>query len=172
MQPPSSTSPPSPKRDDARPAPAWQSYVLVALLAIAASGAAALFLRRPQPEPIVVHPPPTPAVAPTAGPTPTPAAIVVFVSGAVQRPAVYELPSDARVADALNAAGGFADGADVNAVNQAEHLWDGAQVHVPSVEEAAGEPVPGVSGAIRVRRRQSLTVWQDRHRILLRWSSS
>ena len=42
----------------------------------------------------------------------------------------------ARVADALAAAGGFAADADVNAVNQAEKLWDEAQVHVPSKTEA------------------------------------
>lgn len=149
MTPPSSASPKPPQPLPSKPASAWQAYVLVALLTASATGAVAYMRHRPQSEPIVVHAPPAPVVAPTDEPAPTPAAIVVFVSGAVQQPAVYELPADARVADVLAAAGGFTEGADMNAVNQAERLWDGAQVHVPSVEEGLGEPVPGVSGDTR-----------------------
>ncbi len=149
MTPPSSTSSKSPPSDTAKPGPAWPSYILVALLTASVTGAAALFFNRPQPQPIVVHPPPAQVDQPTPGPTDTPAPIVVFVSGAVQRPDVYVLPAGARVGDALDAAGGFADGADVNAVNQAEPLWDGAQVHVPALDELAAEPPAGVSGETR-----------------------
>jgi competence protein ComEA len=53
------------------------------------------------------------------------------------------------VADALDAAGGFTEEADINAVNQAEALSDGAQVHVPAMDEVVAEPPAGVSGGTR-----------------------
>jgi competence protein ComEA len=104
--------------------------------------------RRPDPQPIVLQPPPP--VQPTATPLPTatPAPIVVFVSGAVAAPGLYTLAVEARVGNALEAAGGLVEEANLVAINQAERLWDGAQVHVPSVVEIAAEDVPtaGVSG--------------------------
>jgi competence protein ComEA len=149
MAPPSSAPPKPPGNHAAKNARSWPSYLLVALVTASVTGAAALLLNRPQPQPIVLHPPPSPVSTSTPSPTDTPAPIVVFVSGAVRHPGLYTLPPEARVADALTAAGGYGDEADVNAVNQAERLWDGAQVHVPAAEEIAVEPPAGVSGATR-----------------------
>jgi len=106
-------------------------------LVIAALTGSLLFLFwRPEPSPIVLHTPPT--AAPTATPIPatptaTPAPITVFVSGAVYAPGVYELPLQARVGDALQAAGGLREDANSIIVNQAEKLWDGVQIHVPQL---------------------------------------
>lgn len=149
MTPPSSAPPGAPRDDEDKRTSSWPAYVLVALLTASVTGAGAFFLNRPQPDPIVVHPPPTAVSTPAPETAATPASIVVFVSGAVQQPQVYELPSGARVADALHAAGGFTPDADVNAVNQAELLWDGAQVHVPAMDAGIAEPSAGVSGASR-----------------------
>lgn len=129
------------------------SYVLGLLTALVLVGSSAFLLRRPDPAPIVLHPPPT--LAPTATPLPTAtlAPIIVFVSGAVTRPGIYGLEAAARVADALAAAGGLTDDANATLVNQAERLWDGAQIHVPSVTAttvAAPEPPTGVSGSVAV----------------------
>ncbi len=111
-------------------------------------GLFAWMARRPDPSSIVLQPPPTPLPPATPLPTATPAPIVVFVSGAVAFPGVYSLPSDARVGDALIAAGDLLDSALSVSINQAERLWDGAQVHVPSAADpvAAGAPDAGVSG--------------------------
>ncbi len=68
------------------------------------------------------------------------AAVWVYVCGAVQCPGVYELPGDGRIYDAVEAAGGFAEGADECAVNLAEVLTDGSQIYIPTVEESAGLP--------------------------------
>ena len=149
MAPPSSAPPQSSANGASKTSRSWPGYLLVALIVATVTGAAALFIDRPQPQPIVVHPPPTPASTPTPSPTATPAPIVVFVSGAVRQPSLYTLPPDARVADALAAAGGFTEDADANAVNQAERLWDGAQVHAPAVEDVSAEPPAGVSGSTR-----------------------
>ena len=63
------------------------------------------------------------------------------------------LPAGARVGDALDRAGGLLADADPARVNQAEPLFDGAQVHVPLPQspgaEAAstsGAPSTGLSG--------------------------
>lgn len=70
-------------------------------------------------------------------PTPTtPVGLVVYVTGEVASPGVYTLPIGAsRITDAIEAAGGFTDKADVNSVNLAAPLADGQQVQVPSLEE-------------------------------------
>lgn len=68
----------------------------------------------------------------------TVAVIAVHVAGNVLRPGVYDLPSDARVVDAIRFAGGATAIADLNAINLANRLNDGLQVYVPAV----GEKVP------------------------------
>lgn len=83
-----------------------------------------------QPKPLVLE-------VPSPPPPPTPSPIRVYVSGAVARPGVYTLPADARVQDAVEAAGGLAADADQVAVNLASPLSDGDHVHVPARGEAA-----------------------------------
>lgn len=68
-------------------------------------------------------------------PLPTPAPILVYVTGEVLVPAVYALPAQSRVGDAVNAAGGFTDQADEAAVNLAARLSDGQKVLVPAKAE-------------------------------------
>lgn len=65
--------------------------------------------------------------------------IAVHVSGAVAAPGVYELEEGARVADAVELAGGFLEGAAENALNLARVLKDGEQVVVPTAEEHAAQ---------------------------------
>jgi competence protein ComEA len=136
-----------------------QWFALGFLSALLTIGLFVLMARRPDPPAIELQPPPTPLPTATPIPTATPAPIVVFVSGSVTRPGLYTLPSDARVGDALAAAGGLREEAAGDLINQAERLWDGAQVHVPSVLEAqvGSEPAPGVSGASQVAPVQSTT---------------
>ncbi|MBI2010358.1 MAG: helix-hairpin-helix domain-containing protein [Candidatus Chisholmbacteria bacterium] len=66
--------------------------------------------------------------------------IVVDVSGAVERPGVYNLDSGARLTDALTAAGGFSEAADrvwvSRYVNLAQVVPDGAKVYIPSEGES------------------------------------
>lgn len=66
-------------------------------------------------------------VAPPAPPT-----VLVFVSGAVAHPGLYELSPDARVADAIAAAGGVTTLADPGHLpNMAQRVNDGRQINVP-----------------------------------------
>jgi competence protein ComEA len=90
--------------------------------------------------------------APSA-PPPTAAGgstVVVDLQGAVAEPGVRELPAGSRIADAIDAAGGYAVDADLaaaaSAINLAEPLVDGAQVRVPRIGESVAA-APGPSGA-------------------------
>lgn len=99
---------------------------------------------RVRPAPIVIEPPPP---TPLPSPTPTPRPIRVYVSGEVVAAAVYELPADSIVADAVEAAGDFTEEAAADLVNLAQPLADGMHIHIPAAAEVevAGER-PIVSG--------------------------
>ena len=66
--------------------------------------------------------------------------LLVHVVGEVAEPGLVTLPEGARVADAVEAAGGVTRKADLTAVNLARTVVDGEQLHVPQ----PGEPVVGV----------------------------
>ena len=65
-------------------------------------------------------------------PPPTPAPILVHVLGAVSQPGIYSLPTESRVQDAIEAAGGLLPMANAQALNLAAFLQDAEQVVVPS----------------------------------------
>lgn len=69
--------------------------------------------------------------------------VVVHVAGAVRRPGVVQLAEGARLADAVAAAGGAADDADLAQVNLAALAEDGQQVYVPRPGEALPTPPAG-----------------------------
>ncbi|MBP7963631.1 MAG: ComEA family DNA-binding protein [Caldilineaceae bacterium] len=132
------------------------SFLLGLLTSLLLVGGTLFLIRQPTPQPIVLQPPPTPMPTPAPTASPTPGPITVFVSGGVMTPGLVELPATARAGDAITAAGGLAPGADEALVNQAQPLWDGAQVHVPTAPAADGgggglalsnpSPPTGVSG--------------------------
>lgn len=68
-------------------------------------------------------------------PTASPQPMVIYITGAVVRPGVYALPLNSRLLDALNAAGGPTEGADLSQVNAAEMLEDGQQIEIPGAGE-------------------------------------
>jgi competence protein ComEA len=74
--------------------------------------------------------------------------MVVHVAGAVERPGVYRLPAGSRVTDAVKRAGGFAHGANQDAINLAARLSDGQQVVVPGPGATAASAAGGQSGPI------------------------
>ena len=58
--------------------------------------------------------------------------VIVHVAGSVMKPGVYRLKLNARVIDAVNAAGGVTPNADTAAVNLALPLLDAEQVYIPA----------------------------------------
>ncbi len=72
----------------------------------------------------------------------TPARIAVHVAGAVTHPGVVELPTGARVIDAVEAVGGALADGDLDRLNLAGKVTDGERVFVAKV----GQADPGVLG--------------------------
>lgn len=74
--------------------------------------------------------------------------IFVDICGAVQQPGVYELEAGMRVCDAVAAAGGLSEDADLASLNQAAFLEDAAKIYVYTQEEAVrqGVSAPEQSG--------------------------
>lgn len=77
-------------------------------------------------------PEPAPAGPRAEGPRASEGAeAVVYVSGGVARPGLYKVPLGNRVTDAVDAAGGLAEGADTAKLNMAQFVKDGMHVYVP-----------------------------------------
>lgn len=105
------------------------AFVIVAIMI--AIGAALLFFGQPQAVEIVVNPP-EPTVTPE--PTHTPEPILVYVTGEVNNPeTTVTLPYGSRVSDAIDAADGLTENADIERVNLAGIARDGDQIHVPAI---------------------------------------
>ncbi len=90
---------------------------------------------------------PTGTVIPLV-PPPTESPIVVHVVGAVPRPGVYEFPKDARVRDAIDAAGGLLTDADITFINLAAPLEDGQQLEIPYVGGTPIAPPAATEGPV------------------------
>ncbi|MEU6430490.1 ComEA family DNA-binding protein [Microbispora sp. NPDC046973] len=83
------------------------------------------------------------AGGPTAA-TPGPSArVVVYVTGKVRNPGVFVLVSGARVADAIEAAGGLRKGAKPGGINLARRLVDGEQIVAGSQATAGAGSATG-----------------------------
>jgi competence protein ComEA len=136
----------------------WLSYrtVAVAFLAAVATalvlGAVVLLVRRddnaaiqillPTPEVRAAAPGTSGAPPVDRGMTP---AMSVYVSGAVRNPGVYPLGEDARLADALAAAGGATGDAQLESINLARRVRDEEHYHIPRVGETP-PPAPNTAG--------------------------
>jgi competence protein ComEA len=97
---------------------------------------------RPTPAPTTPHAQAeeTAPAAPHVEATPTPATLAAYVSGAVLRPGVYQLPVGSRVADAVQAAGGPQPDADLERINLAARVADEDHIVVPRMGEAPVVP--------------------------------
>jgi len=110
--------------------PGLKAIAIVAAVVVAGAAAYAWF-SRPQPE--SVAPATTASVAATAADR----SLVVAVSGKVKFPGLVRLPAGARVADAIEAAGGVLPGTDLSTVNLARKVADGELIVVGGPAAAA-----------------------------------
>ncbi|MBI9034193.1 MAG: helix-hairpin-helix domain-containing protein [Bacteroidales bacterium] len=66
---------------------------------------------------------------------PTAAPIMVYITGEVLQPNIYEFIEPSRVKDLVEASGGFTEYADPESINLAAILFDGQQIHIPSFND-------------------------------------
>ena len=81
--------------------------------------------------------------------------LMVDVAGAVVNPGVYSLPLNARVFEAIKAAGGLKKGADASDVNQARILKDGEQIYIypaSTSSASAAKKVLRKNGPVMINR--------------------
>jgi len=95
-------------------------------------------------------------ITPTVAPTPIPM-IKVYVTGAVaQTGTTIDLPQGSRISDAIDAAGGVTDQADLQRVNLAQVLRDGDQVDVPIIGAVIAEATPEATAAVTISEDRAL----------------
>src|SRR3989449_7384880 len=143
--------------------PGWKRLVLVLVPVMLAAGLVAgayVYSSAARPANAPLPPANNPALE-----VPSQPGLLVHVVGAVENPGLYRLPRGDRVFDAIAAAGGFSQDADMSRLpNLAGRLKDGEQIKVPFVKTASGtvvvrtnlnqatleelEAVPGFSDAL------------------------
>ena len=110
-----------------RPSLRLVSQVVLALaVAVAVAGVVVMLIRDSSPGAVEI-----------TLPTSTPVADVkVYVTGAIDKPGVYQIVDGARLAEVIEAAGGASTDADLAAINLAVRVLDEDHWHVPRVGEA------------------------------------
>ena len=92
-----------------------------------AAGLVLLMISPPRGEPVTLLPPPTPEPH------------TIHLCGAVSTPGVYDLQPGAIVADAIAAAGGITDKADLARINLASEIQDGQKLMIPYVQPTSSD---------------------------------
>lgn len=127
----------------------WVMLLSGLLIGLLAAGVIILIAQPRQGYPIALAPAPTVTATNQPAPTPTPEPILVQISGAVQSPGVYTLPSGARLEDLIASSDGLTSAADLNRINATVKLRDGDYYYIPTPGEeipAAAANAPGNSG--------------------------
>jgi competence protein ComEA len=138
----------------------YRVILIAVLIVLVLAGVTLIQTCRPKPEPIKLS---TATPIPMPQSTPTSHPLRVYVSGAVQKPDVYTLATDSIVKDAVMAAGGPTDEADLDRINLAAPLSDGQHVYVPHLgeENPPVEPpsrAPATDGKININTADAMTL--------------
>jgi competence protein ComEA len=115
----------------------WHYLLSGILIGLLAAGVILIVASPPEGEPI------------TLAPAPTEVQIAVYVGGEVTTPGVVYLAPGSRVQDALTAAGGTLEDADMASINPAQVVEDGERIDVPKLRPELtiggnAEPTGGV----------------------------
>ena len=120
----------------------YRWYLFLGITGVALTAVILIQVLQPSPHPIRLS---TATPTPAQMATPTPYTLHVYVTGAIHHPDVYLLPEGSIVKDAVEAAGGATEEADLERINLALPVTDGQQVHVPRLGEDSS-PVQPPSG--------------------------
>ena len=122
----------------------WSGWSLLRARPVALATPPTVVVSTGQPAPAAATAPTTPGSTAAVVASPSPSAtttgrVVVHVLGAVRRPGLVTLSGQARVQDAVDAAGGFTHRADPGELNLAQLLQDGQQVVIGTTAHPDGE---------------------------------
>ena len=59
--------------------------------------------------------------------------IIVYITGEINNPGIYEIEENSRIADCIEKAGGTKQNADITDINLAEVLEDGEKIHIEEI---------------------------------------
>ncbi len=62
--------------------------------------------------------------------------LIVDIGGEVKNPMIAQLPAGSRIDDAITAAGGTTEKADLSNINRAQVLEDGQKIYIPSTDDS------------------------------------
>lgn len=62
--------------------------------------------------------------------------IIVYITGSVKKPGVYDMEEGDRIIDLFQKAGGESIGANLEEINMASYLKDGEKIYIPNLSEA------------------------------------
>jgi competence protein ComEA len=119
----------------------WLAGVVIVGALGAALGLVYPLLQRPAAPPVQLVVP-APSVTPVTE-------VLVHVAGPVVQPGLYALPAGSRVGQAIEAAGGPTEEANLDALNLAARLQDGQRLAVPRADGSALTPDPPPTSADR-----------------------
>jgi len=117
----------------------YRWHLFLGITGVALTAVILIQVLQPSPQPIILS---TATPTPAQMATPTPCTLHVYVTGAIQHPDVYLLPEGSIVKDAMEAAGGATEEADLERINLALPVTDGQQVHVPRLGEDSSPVQP------------------------------
>lgn len=108
---------------------AWQQTLIGVFVGLLCSAAILLIAIPPRGQPIMLTPRATPGL------------LMVYVTGAVLEPGVYQLPPESHVLDAVKAAGGLLPSADSELINLAAKIQDGSKIDVKEIHQNSAAEV-------------------------------
>jgi competence protein ComEA len=123
----------------------YRGYLFLSLIFVTALGGVYFLSHRTDPKPVQINTP-FPRPIATLRPNPTPVSLVVQVSGAVVNPGLVHLSEGARVDDAIRAAGGPSEEADLASLNLARKVSDGEMLLVPKIGDSMTTPAAPAAG--------------------------
>jgi competence protein ComEA len=113
----------------------WQSIFVGFLSGMIAAGA--IFILASQPRGVAIQ----------LLPSQTPEPLKIYITGAVSRPGLYDLPPSSRVDQVISLAGGFAENADQSGVNLAALIVDGQKIVVPYMKQDTNQSAPIIAAS-------------------------
>lgn len=72
--------------------------------------------------------------------------IVIHITGEIKTPGIIKIKENSRLADAIEAAGGLTENADINKINLAYIVSDGQKIYIPNINDKTEDYVNSEAG--------------------------